>query len=489
MTHGQPSVPPAHAGPGEALEALIRRIAGRVEVNLREFAFTAGPHLAAMLDLAALRGGQALFGITPHHPLDLHLGNSALAGSYLIGPCRVTDSVVFQSDLRGDELKRAGDHLEWAGGRSPLFRDEHISLRHSCLIRTLVHNFSHDPEDPEEFYVHNTLALPYANIHGSPVEGCFLGPLATLDLTTAHDCLIGAYSYIQTGELNQHDIAPGRVWVRPPGADYEFDYQFPAGCLEPYIIYRPGEKPGGLLYEMHRAIRPELDRVMSRAQDRRAAEGPPNGFRSCYSVLKGTVDLGRNVLVAQRAYVEDSRLGPGSNAQENCCLIRCELEGLNVTAHGGMAQDCRLGQRVFLGFNSLLRGRPGAPLTVGGGSIVVPHTIVDAEHGLAIPPETLVWGLIRNSGDLAECSMPLADLRDFSGELRRGGLCLRGSGEKLVEAVTGRISHILEANGAFHDGAGRAGHAQEHRNEAYNILQPYPAGPLAGIYPSFRIKA
>ena len=489
MDHGQPSPPPAGSGPGQALEALVRHIAGRVEVNLREFGFAAGPHLAAMLDMDALRRGHAFFGLTPHHPLDLLLRNSALAGSYLMGPCRVEDSVVFQSDLRGDELKRAGESLAWSRGDSPLYRDERISLRHACLIRTLVHNFSHDPEDPEEFYVHNTLALPYANIHGSPVEGCFLGPMATLDLTTAHDCLIGAFSYVHAGELHQREIEPGRVWIRPPGAGFEFDYRFPARDLEPYVRHQAGRKLEGLLCDMHRAIRPELDRVMARAQERRDAEGLRDGFQSCYSVLKGSVELGRNVLVAQRAYLEDSRLGPGANAQENCCLIRADLEGLNVTAHGGMAQDCRLGQMVFQGFNSLLRGRPGAPLTVGPGCIVMPHTIVDAEDGLAIPPESLVWGLIRSPGDLAQCSMPLEEVRGLEGEFRRGNLSFRGSGRSLVEALTGRITHILEANGAFYDGSGKAGHAQEHQSEAYNILQPYPSGPLAGIYPGFRITA
>jgi carbonic anhydrase/acetyltransferase-like protein (isoleucine patch superfamily) len=487
MTRGQSSASPGPAGPGDAIESLLARIAGRVEVNLREFSFSAAPHLAGLPGPDRLRRGHAFFGLTPHHPLDLHLANSALAGSYLIGPCRVESSVVYQSDLRGDELKRAGAHLSWHGGRSMLYRDERISVRDSCLIRTLVHNFSHDPEDPEEFYVHNTLALPYANIHGSPVEGCFLGPLATLDLTTAHDCLIGAYSYLQTGELHQQKIDPGRVWIRPPEAGFEFDYRYPAGSLEPYVRYTAGREPKGLICEMHQTIHPDLARVMSRAQQKGPAPSPPDGFQSCYSVLKGEVDLGQNVLVAQRAYVEDSRLGPGSNAQENCCLIRARLDGRNVTAHGGMIADCRLGERVFVGFNSLLRGREGSPLTVGRDSIVMPHTIVDVAEGTAIPPGSLVWGLIREPADLAECTMPLDELKGFEGELTRGGLKLSGSGGALAEALLGRITHILEANGAFYNGSQGAGHAQEHQSEAYNILQPYPSGPLAGLYPSFRI--
>ncbi|MCK7505455.1 MAG: hypothetical protein MZV70_16150 [Desulfobacterales bacterium] len=82
-----------------------------------------------------------------------------------------------------------------------LDQDEVISISDSLLVKTLVHNRSHDPENPEIFLIKNSAACPFANIHGSPLEGSFLGAFATADLTTLHGCIVGPFAYVQVGEL------------------------------------------------------------------------------------------------------------------------------------------------------------------------------------------------------------------------------------------------------------------------------------------------
>ncbi|HBD07128.1 MAG TPA: transferase, partial [Syntrophobacteraceae bacterium] len=75
------------------------------------------------------------------------------------------------------------DVLPHQGLQIQLHDDEVIHIKDSYLVKTLVHSHSHDPESPEEFFIQNTLSLHYANIHGAPVEGCFIGPFSTVDLT------------------------------------------------------------------------------------------------------------------------------------------------------------------------------------------------------------------------------------------------------------------------------------------------------------------
>ena len=53
-----------------------------------------------------------------------------------------------------------------------------------------------------------------------------------------------------------------------------------------------------------------------------------------------------------------------------------------------------LGKNVFVGFNCFLRGRPASRLTIGQGSIIMPHTIIDSRKPLTVPAGHLVWGLV-----------------------------------------------------------------------------------------------
>jgi hypothetical protein len=127
--------------------------------------------------------------------------------------------------------------------------DEEIKIEDSFLIKTLVHNFSHDPETLEKFFVRDTITTHYANIHGSPSGGCFLGPFATVDLTTIRDCLIGTFSYIQAGEVSHLNIEPGTVWVRSPET-FNFLYRFPLQRLNNYIYFTSGSFTQGDIYRL-----------------------------------------------------------------------------------------------------------------------------------------------------------------------------------------------------------------------------------------------
>ncbi|SKA73145.1 transferase [Desulfobaculum bizertense] len=470
------------------LDNLLKSIIAHVNVNLREFV-DVGPHIRHLVDNDKLANFYGFYALTPHHPLYFKFTESCLSGTYFLGKCVATRSIIYKSDIRGDELKRRGDVVSVDGLNIRIYDDEIIFIRDSFLLKTLVHNNSHDPENLEKFSIRNTVALHWSNIHGSTMEGCFLGPFATVDLTSSHNCVFGAYSYTQASDLSNVYVPPGRIWIKVENG-FEFTYQFDDKVLEKYIAYETGSAPTGLLMDYVEDRKGDFIPIYSSVQEN-PVPVPPGASLSPYAVVKGQTRIDRNVLVAQRAYLEEAWLGEGSNAQENCYIVHSSLEGEDVTAHGGKIIHTHLGRHIFVGFNAFLHGSPENPLQVGDNSIIMPHTIIDAEEPLEIPANSLVWGYIQNADDLAKNSIPLEEMEKVDGELEMGSMKFSGKGKMFADVFRHRIQHILEENGAFYDGKNGkngAGHAQKNHDMAFNTMQPYPSGQLRGLYPGLEIS-
>lgn len=471
----------------QKLEKLMERIIRRVNINLRGQEFDAGPFLKPSIPLKKLSEFYAFYGITGHHPLHFHFSRSNLAGSYFLGKCQVDGSILYKADIRGDELKSKGESFHYGGIKMAMDQDESILISDSLLIKTLVHNKSHDPENPEIFLIKNSASCPFANIHGSPLEGSFLGAFATADLTTLHGCVLGPFSYVQVGELWHETIEPGQIWINQ---DYSFDfrYQFPEPILDQYIRVRPGQQPQGRFMDFLNDRKEDFQRVFDVVHLAPLPAVPKSASVSRYAVIKPKTRIGANVLVAQRAYIENSILGKGANAQENCFIINSHLEGNDITAHGAKLINTRLAEKVFVGFNSFVHGLPDSPLLVGTGSIIMPHTIIDLKEPVSIPPDHLVWGYVSEPRDLDVNSISLEALAATRRMIAVGTMEFAGSGEKFVASFRHRINHILEANGAYFDGRKNKGHAQKGQNIAFNIIQPYSIGVQKGLYPTIHIE-
>lgn len=469
------------------LEKLLERIIQRININLRELNYDVSPFTRNLVPLNQMVKFYAFYGITPNHPLDLVFRHSSLAGSYFLGKIRVRNSILYKSDIRGDELKHQGDVFKYQNFEIPITRDEGIDIEDSFLIKTLVHNFSHDPETLEKFFIRDTLSTHYANIHGSPCDGCFLGPFATVDLTTMRDCVIGTFSYVQAGEVGHLNVGPGTVWVRSPD-EFNFLYRYPLDKLSHYIDFIEGRPPQGFVMDFVEDRKEGFRRVFDVVHLEQSVSIPASASLDRYAVIKPKTSISENVLVAQRAYLQNAWLGKGANAQENCYIINSRLEGCNVTAHGAKIIEADMGKNIFVGFNSFLRGRARNRLTIGDESVVMPHTIIDIKNPLTIPPGHLVWGLITNPQELEANSIALKDLSRIDDVLIKGNLSFEGSGAAFVTAFRDRIHHILEANGAFFDGKKNKGHAQKNQNISFNTIQPYPDGEFQGLYPAIVIQ-
>jgi len=470
----------------ETLGKLFDRIIQRVNINLRETRYDVGPWVRNLVPIQQFKKFYAFYGITPNHPLDLQFRGSSLAGSYFLGKCKVTGSILYKSDVRGDELKKKNDLFRYQDQDILLSRDEEFDIQNSFLIKTLVHCFTHDPETLETFFIKDTVSSHYANIHGSPMEGCFLGPFSTIDLTTVHDSVIGAFTYVQAGEIAHMAIPAGTIWIRSPG-HFNFLYKFPLERLGHYIHFQAGSPPQGLLIDFVEDRQEAFQRVFE-VVNIEPFHVPPNASLDRFAVIKPKTTIGENVLVAQRAFLQNATLGKGANVQENCYIINSRLEGNNVTAHGAKIIEADLGKNGFVGFNSFLRGRPDARITVGQDCIVMPHTIIDAKEPLTIAAGQVVWGLVTDAQELAANSISQKDFSKSFDGIAKGAMIFEGSGNAFITAFRDRIHHILETNGAFFNGNQKKGHAQRNQKISFNTIQPYPDGELEGIYPTIIIK-
>ncbi len=470
------------------LEKLLDRIIQRANINLRELGYDAAPYVKNLVPPGQMAKFYAFYGVSHNHPLDLQFRHANLAGSYFLGKCRVTNSLLYKSDIRGDELKKKGDVFKFQDFEILINRDEGIDIEDSFLVKTLVHNFSHDPETLERFFVKDTISTHYANIHGAPSDGCFLGPFATVDLTTMRDCIIGAFSYVQAGEIGHMNIKPGTIWVCSPGS-FNFLYQYDLEQLQDYISFSPGEVPKGLFMDIAEGCKEDFQGVFDKVHVEHDVSVPDNASLDRYAVTKEGTEIGENVLVSQRAFLKNARLGKGANAQENCYIINSQLEGYNVTAHGAKIIESDLGKNVFVGFNSFLRGQSDKRLTIGEKSIIMPHTIIDITEPLSIPDGHLVWGMVKDKEDLEQNSISIEAFKKVKGRFSSGNMFFEGQAEPFVTAFSHRIEHILEANGAFFDGAEEnKGHAQKNQTVSFNTIQPYSEGDRQGLYPTILIR-
>ncbi|MBT3177313.1 MAG: transferase [Desulfobacula sp.] len=468
----------------DQLKQLNDRIIRRVNVNLEEFDFNTENFVNNSLEYDKMLDFYAFYGITSKHPIYFHFKNSNIAGSYFLGKCYVGRSAIYKSDVRGDELKRKGDTIRYKKD-IPLVEDEMITIRDSLLYKTLVHSNSHNLESPEQFGIHNTISAHYANIHGTTLEGCFLGPFASVDLMNLHSCIVGEFSYVQAGELFHRKIDPGTVWVR--SQNFEFKYKFKNEILDNFVGVNDSYQPRGIIYDFVKEREQDYEKLFD-VVNLTPIDAPSSSAVNRYAVILGKTRIGKNVLVSQRAFLDNAIMGDGSNAQENTYIIHSNLSGLCITAHGGKIIHADIGLETFVGFNSFLNGKFNARIKIGEGCIIMPHTIIDPAVPIEIPDEHLVWGFIGSEEDVRNQTILLDDLAEIRDTLRMGKMVFTGNGSVFIDAFRKRISQILLANGALFNNGEKRGHAQDDQNISFNTIQPYRTGERKGLYPSIRIK-
>lgn len=144
------------------------------------------------------------------------------------------------------------------------------------------------------------------------------------------------------------------------------------------------------------------------------------------------------------------------------------------------------GRDVTVGLDSLLRGTQDAPVSIGEGCLILPHTIVDSsERGkrkLEIPPGRLVWGHITGAEDLAGNSLPLEAFWGDDLSIELGAMRFQGSGKSFLAEMRG--------DGSSPDRPSPFGSTScsELSAVSFCVIQPYPEGDLEGFAPTISLS-
>ena len=110
-------------------------------------------------------------------------------------------------------------------------------------------------------------------------------PFATVDLTTMWDCVIGAFAYVQAGEIAHLNVEPGTVWVRNPGG-FNFLYRYPPDKLNHYISFTEGQAPRGFIMDFVENRKKAFQRVFDVLNIGPSVPVPPSASLDRYAVVK-----------------------------------------------------------------------------------------------------------------------------------------------------------------------------------------------------------
>lgn len=466
----------------KTLNQLIDRVIHYVDVNLSEFDFHSDNYILNALKQDKLLTTPASYGMTYSHPSYFHFRHSNISGSCFLGKCYVEKSAVYKSNIFGDELKKKGD----LGCRDNLLlKDEMIAIRNSVLYKSLVHSSSNNPETPEEFCIRNTVSSHYTNIHGSTLEGCFLGPLTTVNHTNLYACMIGEYSYLQTDDLFHKKIDPGTVWFK--GLDFEFYFRFREDELRPYIHLDPKDQPCGKIYDHIKKFEKKYNAAHNDL-DKKGLKSADTSVINRYSLIFGDTEIGEKAYVAHKAILVDARVGDRVMAKENTYTVNSVLSSGCTVSHGSIILNSKIGSETIIGFNVFMNGNPDARIKIGKNCIVLPHTIIDPKESaksFQIPDNCLVWGKIRSDSDLLNQSIPLNKISDIHDQIYIGEMIFKGDGNAFIKDLKKRFDQSPRTMKPVFS---KNLKSSKDQSAIFCTLQPYSITNRKGLYPSIKIK-
>ena len=158
-----------------------------------------------------------------------------------------------------------------------------------------------------------------------------MGPFSTVDLTTMRDCVVGAYSYVQAGEVSHLNIEPGTVWVRLPD-EFNFMYRFPSDLLTSYIYFKPGNIPQGIFMDFVEDRKAAFEQVFNIVNFKAPVTVPDSASVDRFAVIKPKTTIGDNVLVAQRGI--PTKLNPWKGRQRPGKLLHHQFRAGGQRCHG-----------------------------------------------------------------------------------------------------------------------------------------------------------
>jgi UDP-3-O-[3-hydroxymyristoyl] glucosamine N-acyltransferase len=91
--------------------------------------------------------------------------------------------------------------------------------------------------------------------------------------------------------------------------------------LNNYIYFAAGSPPQGVFMDFVEDRKEAFQRVFNVVNIEPPVTVPASASLDRFAVIKPKTNIDENVLVAQRAFLQNATLEKGANAQENCYII------------------------------------------------------------------------------------------------------------------------------------------------------------------------
>ena len=102
------------------------------------------------------------------------------------------------------------------------------------------------------------------------------------------------------------------MWIRYP-EEFNFLYRYPVDQLNNYIYFAARTPPQGIFMDFVEDRKEAFQRIFSTVDVESSVSVPDSASLDRYSVVKPKTHIGENVLVAQRAYLQNSWLCKWAN--------------------------------------------------------------------------------------------------------------------------------------------------------------------------------
>ncbi len=347
----------------------------------------------------------------------------SVVDSTLVGNVNVNNGTKLSKvTVRDDETGYAGIHL------TNMTMEDH----------SMVH--CHAPSKTDlAVRIKNSTAQKGALYHGIVGDNVNLGAFGVIDLANATNVTIGCRGYLW--QKNVSDTALNDGDVRIKFNDFEFNHTIAGGNKD--ILEKYNEKQLDIREKYHSALHEENTCTF--------LETGEDCHTDDYACLEGEIGVGQNANITPHAVVINSKLGFGSNAQENTILINTVFGDRVIGAHGATILNGKVGDNSLMMFNVYSDNASyGANTVLGANSI---HDFSGLNEKVELEGGRLYFGYATNKEEAIENSVTFDEIKTMPG------------GQDFVEGLVNRMNNsILKGNGADYVPGGEPGLAQKYND-------------------------
>ncbi len=345
----------------------------------------------------------------------------SVVDSTLVGNVNVNNGTrLSKVTIRDDETDYAGIHLTNTKMKDHSMVHCHAPSKTDLAVR-----------------ITNSKAEKGALYHGIVGDKVNLGAFGVIDLANATNVTVGCRGYLWQKDVSGITLNNGDMLIK--FNDFEFAHTIAAGDNE--ILNKYNEKQLVLREKYHSNLHEENTCTF--------LETGADCHADDYACLEGEIGVGQNANITPHAVVINSKLGFGSNAQENTILVDTVFGDRVIGAHGATILNGNVGDNSLMMFNAYSDNASyGAHVVLGANSI---HDFSGLNEKVELEGGRFYFGYATTKEEAIQNSVTFDEIKAMTG------------GQAFVEALVNRMNNsILKGNGADYIPGGEFGLAQKY---------------------------